>query len=839
MTDEAMQRILGFYFDNGLLVVPTMPNEKRPTTQWKDVEDEETARRLWDGRGKSRFGVLTGPSRVLVVDVDTKSGANGWAALCKFVGDEEGLSPEQADMLLNQHPVQATTWSGGRHLYFQLEDNEDWPEVSTTRARVLPDVDLRGRGGFVVCPPSTFKGNGYKWMHRWESREEIPYVPLWLWSLVHEAGGVKVEDDDDQGDEVPTRRSNDGEFDASKAAEHHVRNALAAAACGNRNETGFRLANQLRDLGLTESEATPFMQRFAAGVPQSERNTYTEREAVGSLGSAYKYGPRDPAVPGEAYGRSGAPRIPPPDDDDAPNFGPPELRAPAPDREDRVLDAHEVPAQLAGEDMNMLLAALELNDEGNAQAFARVHGAQYRFDRVRWKWFKWDHHVWRECQGSEATRAMVDTVNKRSVASAYIADDDYRKKYVAFCVSSKNRMRAMNGLDMAGTLPMLEWPMNAPLDADVDLLGCVNGVLELSTGTLRPGRRSDLITRGSGTRYDANATCPRFELFLNEVFLGNQHVIDFVRRAAGYSLTGHTREQVLFLCHGAGANGKSVLLGALFDMLGEYASQTPFQTFEASMNDRQTNDLAALRGRRLVIASESQDGRRFDEARVKAVTGGDRVTARFLRQEFFTYLPTFKIWLAMNYKPAVRGTDEGIWRRMRLIPFKASFKGAKADPDLPKKLRDEAEGILAWAVRGAVEWYRDGLQPPAAVLEATEAYRAESDVVGQFLSDSTVEVQHAKVAAGTLYDAYRRWCEANGQRNPMNSTRFGRNLADRGMEKTRTSGGQIYLGLSMLADGDRVPPPCAVDDVDEYGGDDDRGNDDAPSTKTGDNWWDK
>ena len=834
MTDDAMKRILSFYFDNGLLVVPTMPNEKRPTTQWKNVNDETTARELWEGRGKSRFGIVTGPSNVLVVDVDTKAGDDGWDALCRYVGEEEGLSPEQADMLLNQHPVQAITWSGGRHLYFQLEEGEDWPEVSTTRARVLPNVDLRGRGGFVVCPPSTFNGGGYKWLHRWGEREEIPHVPLWLWSLVNNPGGTRVEDDDDQGDEVPTRPSTDGEFDSAKAAEHHVRNALATASCGNRNQTGFQLANQLRDLGMTEGEALPFMQRFAAGVPQTQSDAYTEREAVGSLGSAYKYGPRDPAVPGAAYERSGAARIPPPDDDDEPDFGPPELRAPSPEREDRILDAHEVPPQFAQADTNMLLAALELNDEGNAQAFAHIHGDQYRFDRVRHKWFKWVQHVWRECDGSEATRAMVDTINKRAVASAYIADDKFRKKYVAFCVSSKNRMRALNGLDMAGTLPTLEWPMNAPLDADVELLGCTNGVLELSTGTLRPGRRSDLITRGSATRYDPNAKCPRFEQFLQEVFMGDQHVVDFVRRAAGYSLTGHTREQVLFLCHGKGANGKSVLLGALFDMLGEYASQTPFQTFEASMNDRQTNDLAALRGRRLVIASESQDGRRFDEARVKAVTGGDRVTARFLRQEFFTYLPTFKIWLAMNYKPAVRGTDEGIWRRMRLIPFKASFKGANADPDLPMKLRAEAEGILAWAVRGAVEWYKNGLQPPAAVLEATEAYRAESDVVGQFLTDSTVQVQHAKVPAGGLYDAYRRWCDANGQRNPMNSTRFGRNLADRGMEKTRTSGGQVYLGVSLLADGERTPLP-PTDGDDEYHGDDDRGNDDAP--KTTNDWW--
>jgi putative DNA primase/helicase len=797
-----MDKVLDFYFAAGLLVVPTRADKKAPVARWKDVATEAQARALWEGRAHARFGVLTGPSRVLVVDVDLKDDDGGWRSLVAWVADQEGVGLDDATAMLDAHPVQCVTWSGGRHLYFRLEDADDWPAVPTTRAAVLPSVDLRGRGGFVVAPPSTFNGGRYQWQGRWSSRDEIPFVPLWLHELVRAGAGAMVADSDSQDEEAPTSPAAKG-FDRAVAAEHHLRNALAKAAVGSRNETGFKLANQLRDLGLPEGEALPYMERFAAGVPKAgTRDDYDAEEAAGTLKGAYRYAPREPAVPRDSLP---SPFPPPPTDEDRPwpdegAEGPPpdegQLRKP---REDRRLAPDEVPADLAGEDLMMYLAALELNDEGNALAYQRVAGEDFRFDRVRDRWFRWAGHAWRECLGSAPDRAMVDAVCRRAQAAGYIMDDDFRKKVVAFCVSSKNRLRVVNGLKQAATLPALEWPADLALDADPWLLGCENGVLDLRAGALRPGARGDLVTRGTNLPYDPAACCPRWERFLDEVFLGDRQLVDFVRRAAGYSLTGSTREQVLFLLHGKGANGKSVFLGALFGVLGDYAGQTPFSTFEVAVGDRQSNDLAALRGRRLVVASEATDGRRFDEARIKAITGGDRITARFLMKEFFTYAPSFKIWLAMNYRPHIRGTDDGIWRRIRLVPFDASFVGAKADPDLPQTLRAESPGILAWAVRGAREWLAGGLQPPRVVLEATDAYRKESDVVGQFLVEETVQRPGVVTQAKDLYDRYRKWCEARGEKY-VTGTKFGRTLAERGFQKDRSSGRVKYVGLGLAAE---------------------------------------
>jgi putative DNA primase/helicase len=273
-------------------------------------------------------------------------------------------------------------------------------------------------------------------------------------------------------------------------------------------------------------------------------------------------------------------------------------------------------------------------------------------------------------------------------------------------------------------------------------------------------------------------------------------MVEFTQRAAGYSFTGDIREHLLFLCHGRGANGKSTLLNALRATLGDYSTNTPFSTFELNQSSA-TNDVAALDGLRFVTASETSETKRINEARVKAITGGDPVTARFLFGEFFTYRPTYKVWLAMNHRPGITGTDEGIWRRIRLIPFDVSFLG-REDKTLAQELEAERQGILAWAVQGALKWQAGGLTEPAAVLAATEAYRRESDLLAQFLDDCTIQKAGARVKAGDLYKAYTAWCKDNNEKE-LTGTTFGRRMKEREVDSVKQSGNVWYLDIGLIA----------------------------------------
>jgi putative DNA primase/helicase len=368
--------------------------------------------------------------------------------------------------------------------------------------------------------------------------------------------------------------------------------------------------------------------------------------------------------------------------------------------------------------------------------------------------------------------------------------------HLRFLNSSMNHNKQIAGLKRLCRLGYVEWGDDVALDADPMLLGCANGVVDLSTGLLRPGRRADLITKSTGLSFDASAPCPRFESFLDEIFDGDKDLVCFLRRAFGYTLTGQTCEQIMLLLHGAGANGKSVLVEALKSVLGTYATTTPFSTFEEKRRNEATNDLAALAGARLVAASESEETSGLNESRIKRLTGGDDVTARFLFQEFFTYTPTFKIWLALNHKPVVRGSDDGIWRRLLLVPFEVSFRG-REDPHLLDTLRAEAQGILSWGVQGCLEWQVGGLEPPEKVKSGTDEYRQESNLVGQFLGDWLEIAEGASIPSTRLYRAYQAWCLQNGVR-PWSHVRFARRLTELGIKRDRNRHGSIYIGLRLL-----------------------------------------
>jgi putative DNA primase/helicase len=272
-----------------------------------------------------------------------------------------------------------------------------------------------------------------------------------------------------------------------------------------------------------------------------------------------------------------------------------------------------------------------------------------------------------------------------------------------------------------------------------------------------------MITKIANVAYDPQADCPLWKQFIRQIMNFNTELIDFLQTAAGWAMTGDTSEQVMFILFGSGANGKSTFLNTLQYILRDYAATAQSEIFMKQFGDKTTNDLARLRGTRFVVTAEAEQGSRLSESLIKQITGNDKITARFLYGETFTFAPTFKIFMATNHKPVIKGTDYGIWRRIRLIPFTTTIEADKQDKYLERKLRGEASGIFNWLIEGALRWRDEGLKTPAAVLNATDEYKGEMDVMGNFIRERCVQNPAARIRIGELFKAYHDWCDERNE----------------------------------------------------------------------------
>lgn len=454
-------------------------------------------------------------------------------------------------------------------------------------------------------------------------------------------------------------------------------------------------------------------------------------------------------------------------------------------------------------------------DTGNAERFIYQHGQKFLYSAAL-GWMYFDGTRWTRDELGRVASWEKQTV--RSIyAEANAADDDDERKALSKW-ATKSESAATRKAMMENVIK--DGPRAIPADFDRDkmLLNVANGTLDLRTGELRPHFQGDRISKICGVRYDPRATCPMYLDSLGMIFNNSDEVIRFIQRAIGYSLTGLTREQCLFIMHGSGANGKSLLLKIISALMGDYWKHAAASALMQKRGDAIPNDVAMLNGARLVTAIESNEGRKFDEATVKAATGDDPLTARFFRKEFFTFTPEFKIFLATNHKPQIVGTDDGIWRRIRMIPFNVRFwdgdKGEtgpahlRADKSLGEKiLANELSGVLNWALAGCMEYLECGLPSPEAVKGATNAYREEMDPVSQFIDECAVKDDELMVLKGDFHKAFSRWlkdCDAPS----MTALSLSLRMKEKGFLETRGTGGvRKWAGIALITpdtDGTKV-----------------------------------
>jgi putative DNA primase/helicase len=426
----------------------------------------------------------------------------------------------------------------------------------------------------------------------------------------------------------------------------------------------------------------------------------------------------------------------------------------------------------------------EFSDDALACEFTERHGEDLRYVASWGDWLLWDGSKW----SPEKTLAAFDLARAVCVEAA----ERCAKKREATGVASASTIAAVERLarsDRVHASTVDQW------DCDGWLLNTPQGTIDFRTGEMRAHRRDDYLTKITAVAPGGKA--PTWLTFIHRITAGDADLQLFLQRMVGYGLTGSTKEHAFFFLHGCGANGKTTFLETLAELLRDYHTVAPIEMFMSSRNERHPTDLASLRGARLVTASEVSDGRAWDVAKVKALTGGDRIKARFMRQDFFEFTPLFKLIVAGNHRPSLRSIDEAIRRRLYLVPFTVTIPESERDQELRDKLRAEFPGILAWAVEGAMMWQGEGLAAPESVRAATDDYLASEDSVARWIEDDCdLDGKYVSPVAA-LFASWRLWCERAGE-YIGSGKRLSQALLERGFVPIRLHGGtRGFIGIQL------------------------------------------
>ena len=428
----------------------------------------------------------------------------------------------------------------------------------------------------------------------------------------------------------------------------------------------------------------------------------------------------------------------------------------------------------------------EPTDDRIADAFAEEHRNDLRYVAAWGKWFEWAGGCWRE----DTTHKVLDLIRKTCKAQAIERASMARMVGAVHTLARADRR-------LAATAD--QW------DVDPWLLNTPDGVVDLRSGQLRPHRAADYMTKV--TRVGPRGDCALFLAFLERIMGGDEALIAYLKRAFGYCLTGDTSEQALFFAHGVGQNGKTVLMSTVSGILGDYCQATPIETFTESKADRHPTELARMRGSRLVTATETEGGKYWAESRLKEITGGERIAARFMHKDFFEYQPQFKPWISGNHKPRLRSVGKAMRRRLNMVPFAVIIPEDERDSQLVDKLKGEWSGILQWMIEGCLDWQEHGLAPPEAVTKATDAYFAGEDSYSDWVADRCEVVAGVWSYSTALFASWKDWAEKAGQL-AGDTKRFREEMERLGFSLKHLRTGNCYVGLRIRQD---LPEPSGSD----------------------------
>lgn len=740
---------------------PRLPNGESDATKNPDA-----IRKWWAQWPDANVGIATKGSAIFVVDLDVKKGKDGVSVFADW--ERRYSKPPET--------VSVRTGSGGAHLYFRRpSDGLPLPSVNDNR-NIGRGVDVRVDTGYVVAPPSNHvSGELYRWEHS-PADCDVAKAPDWLLRVIRNKGHEQPG-----GNGVHKQPAGGGKLlnELSTEVVDRIRSLLDEMPLkkedwADRSEFDYSLVRELyRDEGASAEAAWEVVRgrsKFASGGRRYFDTTW--KNVVKYVREAREKEQR--RAKASKANTSGS--------------------APAPKTTGRKKFA--------------------MTDLGNAQRLVHHYGRDIRYCGS-FGWLVWDKQRFEVDRTGAIMRKAKQTMRGIYNEASAEAEDDRRTKLAKWGAASESSGRLTATVSLAESEPGVP-VVSEDLDADPWALNCLNGTLNLKDGTFGPHSQADLCTKLTNVAYHKDATCPRWEQFLSEIMAGDQQLIDFLQRAVGHSLTGDTSERCVFLMHGSGKNGKSTFLWAIRELLGDgYAIHARAETILAKRTDAIPCDLARLKGCRFLTVTEIEQGHRLDVARVKEMSGGtDPITARFMRCDEFTFMPTFKLWVGTNHKPTIRDHTDSIWDRLFMIPFAVRFE--KPDKQLPAKLRSELPGILAWSVRGCLEWQRlGGLYPPEAVTKATADYRKNEDVFGQW-ADEACEFDEVLDAGGKLalgddgkptttieaissavYASYKDWCEANGER-PLSQKWLAERLKAKGCKRDRRNAGRFWLGIQLL-----------------------------------------
>ena len=711
-----------------------------------------------DGWVPYNLGVATGRGLV-VVDADVKQARADLPTGLEVVDDWETWT--QGTSLPDTLTIR--TGGGGLHLWLRVDVNL---RVSA-RNRVLPGVDLKGDGGYVLAAPSVHvSGRPYEVLRDLEAAEASSDLVAWMLTV--------------KGGRYISRRLGEAAGGGPAPDDYDFRAIVGGArgcASGHRDYFVNDLCFRLRRAGTSVEEAARALRGEWLRMEQPAGDEFPWESCLYKLRRVWD-------------------EVQPQDIVDIPAWRPPApsgtpARAEATDRDDGL-------GVTVADALNRPELTFAPTDTGNGIRFSQRMREAVRFCVGEGNWYVWDGLRWRMDTLNRALLLTEEVIKDLYVEAAGLHEAERTAlEHWAKTTQSVGRREAM--LKIAGTQPGTAIEPDQ-LDVDPWLLVVRNGTLDLRTGALVPSDPRDLNTRRAEVDFDAGARAPLWLKHVELVTNGDRLLADWLRRAVGYTLTGATGEHKVFFLWGTGANGKSTFIDVVSKLLGDYATRADENLLTGTGGH--PTQLADLRGARLIVVDETDRDKKLAEQRIKMMTGRE-IKARFMRQDFFRYTPRFKLWIAGNHKPEVRGADEGIWRRLQLVPFTSKLDADRKILDYDEVLAAEAPGILNWALDGLADWFKlGGLGEPEVVRSATREYRDEEDSIGLWLAERVqFGVVDGRVNAGTLYESYRWWCHENGVPDIRSNVVLGRELGARGLEREVAKVGgrsvRVWCGIDL------------------------------------------